>query len=79
MVITSGPGVDKTTLVNSILETLKAKKQNCLFGAPTGRTVKRMNESTGLEAKTIHRLLDFIPLTLKHNRNNRLTYGGFCG
>jgi len=59
LVITGGPGVGKTTLVNSILMLLRAKKVKCLLCAPTGRAAKRLSESTGLEAKTIHRLLEF--------------------
>ena len=59
LVITGGPGVGKTTLVNSILLVLKAKKIRCLLCAPTGRAAKRLGETTGLEAKTIHRLLEF--------------------
>jgi exodeoxyribonuclease V alpha subunit len=61
LVITGGPGVGKTTLVNTILLILRAKKVNCLLCAPTGRAAKRLSETTGLEAKTIHRLLDVAP------------------
>ena len=60
-VITGGPGVGKTTLVNSILKILRAKQVNVLLCAPTGRAAKRLSESTGLEAKTIHRQLEFDP------------------
>jgi exodeoxyribonuclease V alpha subunit len=59
LVITGGPGVGKTTLVNSILRILRAKKLEVLLCAPTGRAAKRLSESTGLEAKTIHRLLEY--------------------
>ncbi|MFZ4683420.1 MAG: ATP-dependent DNA helicase, partial [Terrimicrobiaceae bacterium] len=61
LVITGGPGVGKTTLVNSILLILRGKKINCLLCAPTGRAAKRLTETTGLEAKTIHRLLEYQP------------------
>ena len=61
LVITGGPGVGKTTLVNSILRVLRAKDVKCLLCAPTGRAAKRLSESTGLPAKTIHRLLEFQP------------------
>jgi exodeoxyribonuclease V alpha subunit len=61
LVITGGPGVGKTTIVNSILRILSAKDVNLLLCAPTGRAAKRMNEATGLEAKTIHRLLEVDP------------------
>src|SRR5260370_26497902 len=63
LVITGGPGVGKTTLVQSILLILRAKKLDCLLCAPTGRAAKRLSEVTGLEAKTIHRLLEFQPAT----------------
>jgi exodeoxyribonuclease V alpha subunit len=54
LVITGGPGVGKTTLVNAILLILRAKKVRCLLCAPTGRAAKRLSETTGVEAKTIH-------------------------
>ncbi len=69
MVITGGPGVGKTTLVNSILTILDAKKLRILLAAPTGRAAKRLTESTGLEAKTIHRLLEFDPMEHGFKRN----------
>ena len=63
MVITGGPGVGKTTLVNSILKILLAKTVTIALCAPTGRAAKRLSESTGIEAKTIHRLLETDPRT----------------
>ena len=61
LVITGGPGVGKTTLVNAILRILAAKGVKLLLCAPTGRAAKRMAEATGFEAKTIHRLLEVDP------------------
>lgn len=62
LVITGGPGVGKTTLVNSILKILKAKHLRIALAAPTGRAAKRLFECTGMEAKTLHRLLETNPI-----------------
>lgn len=61
LVITGGPGVGKTTLVNSILKIVAAKGPGIALCAPTGRAAKRLAESTGREATTIHRLLEADP------------------
>ncbi len=60
-VLTGGPGVGKTTIVNSILKLVEARNTRVLLCAPTGRAAKRLAESAGAEAKTIHRLLEFDP------------------
>ena len=75
MIITGGPGVGKTTIVNSILKIFTAKKLKVVLCAPTGRAAKRMSETTGMTAKTIHRLLEFDPKTggFKHNADHKLT------
>jgi exodeoxyribonuclease V alpha subunit len=70
LVITGGPGVGKTTLLNAILKIFCAKKLRPVLCAPTGRAAKRMSESTGLEAKTVHRLLEFDPKTGKFKRDH---------
>ena len=69
LVITGGPGVGKTTLVNSILTIMAAKGVKPLLCAPTGRAAKRLSESTGLEARTIHRLLEVNPANGQFKRN----------
>ncbi len=69
LIITGGPGVGKTTLVNTILLILRAKKVRCNLCAPTGRAAKRLSETTGLEAKTVHRLLEVQPGTGAFQRN----------
>ena len=61
LVITGGPGVGKTTIVNAILRILAAKGARLLLCAPTGRAARRMTETSGLEARTIHRLLEVDP------------------
>ena len=74
LILTGGPGVGKTTIVNAILRILLAKDVNVLLCAPTGRAAKRMNETTGQEAKTIHRLLEVNPIGggFKRNADNPL-------
>ena len=57
-VITGGPGTGKTTIIQCIIEIFKARNFSVCLCAPTGRAAKRLSEATGLEAKTIHRLLD---------------------
>ena len=73
-VITGGPGVGKTTIVNAVLRIVRAKGVRARLCAPTGRAAKRLAESTGLEASTIHRLLEFDPATggFRHGRDQPL-------
>lgn len=74
MVVTGGPGTGKTTLVKTLLKVLESKKLNIKLCAPTGRAAKRLSETTGLEATTIHRLLEIDQAYggFKHNEENRL-------
>lgn len=59
--LTGGPGTGKTTITHCIIQMLQAYGHTVLLAAPTGRAAKRLSEATGLEAKTIHRLLEFKP------------------
>jgi exodeoxyribonuclease V alpha subunit len=68
-VITGGPGVGKTTLVNALVAVLHADERQVLLAAPTGRAAKRLAESTGMPAQTLHRLLEMSPETSRFQRN----------
>ncbi|MGD0016701.1 MAG: ATP-dependent RecD-like DNA helicase [Verrucomicrobiia bacterium] len=70
-VITGGPGVGKTTIVNDIVKILRAKNCQVLLAAPTGRAAKRMSEATGAPAQTIHRLLKYDPREGGFTHNER--------
>ncbi len=74
MIVTGGPGVGKTTVVNAIVKVIRAKQLEVILAAPTGRAAKQMSETTHLPAKTIHRLLEFDPRTFafKHDGANPL-------
>ncbi len=61
LIITGGPGTGKTTIIKAIIRIFRALKLQILLAAPTGRAAKRMQEATGHEAKTIHRLLEYSP------------------
>ncbi|WP_034629873.1 SF1B family DNA helicase RecD2 [Desulfotruncus alcoholivorax] len=69
LVITGGPGTGKTTIIKAIMRVFMALKLKVLLAAPTGRAAKRMQEATGYEAKTIHRLLEFVPQKGGFQRN----------
>ena len=58
LVITGGPGTGKTTTINTIIQYFESEGMDIALAAPTGRAAKRMSETTGYEAKTIHRLLE---------------------
>lgn len=73
MVLTGGPGTGKTTTTQGVIAALKHMGMRILLAAPTGRAAKRMSEATGMEAKTIHRLLEFNPKDgYKRNDENPL-------
>lgn len=67
-VITGGPGTGKTTIIKCIIELLKQQNQKFVLMAPTGRASKRLSDSTGEEAKTIHRALEVAPNATTTNR-----------
>ncbi len=77
MVIAGGPGTGKTTTINVIIKLFKEQKLKIALTAPTGRAAKRMTQVTGLEAKTVHRLLETeisgTEHTFKHNESNPLS------
>ena len=63
LIVTGGPGTGKTTTINSIIKFFETEGMDILLAAPTGRAAKRMTETTGYEAKTIHRLLELSKLS----------------
>jgi exodeoxyribonuclease V alpha subunit len=70
-VVTGGPGVGKTSSLDALLKIVAAKGIKVALAAPTGRAAKRMNEQTGLEAKTIHRVLEVNPKHGGFSRNEK--------
>lgn len=71
LVVTGGPGVGKTTIVRAILALFARAQVDVRLAAPTGRAAKRMTEATGVEATTLHRLLEFDPKTATFKRDDR--------
>ncbi len=69
LALTGGPGTGKTTTVLGIIDIFRRLRMSVLLCAPTGRAAKRLTETTGMEAKTIHRLLEFNPHTGKFTKN----------
>lgn len=76
MVLTGGPGTGKTFCTRTIVALWKAMGKKIGLAAPTGRAAQRMSEVTGLEAKTLHRMLEFEPATMgfKRDKDNPLPY-----
>ncbi|WP_425538550.1 SF1B family DNA helicase RecD2 [Microaceticoccus formicicus] len=77
-VITGGPGTGKTTIIKSVVDIASAIENKVVLCAPTGRAAKRLEESTGIPASTIHRLLKYTKqddgyLTFEHDRNNPIS------
>jgi exodeoxyribonuclease V alpha subunit len=71
VVITGGPGVGKTTIVRAMLSVLEQSRLSFELAAPTGRAAKRLAETTGKPASTIHRLLEFEPRSASFARNHK--------
>jgi exodeoxyribonuclease V alpha subunit len=74
-ILTGGPGTGKTSTIRAILRLLQTKRKQALLAAPTGRAAKRLSESTGQEARTIHRLLEVSPgegFKFQRNQDNPL-------
>lgn len=76
-IITGGPGTGKTTIINTIANIYQNMGYNIMLCAPTGRATKRIEESSGIEAKTIHRMLGYMPLgdgfgKFEYNEDNTL-------
>ncbi|MDD2619197.1 MAG: ATP-dependent RecD-like DNA helicase [Syntrophomonadaceae bacterium] len=69
LIITGGPGTGKTTIINALVRIFKGLKLKITMAAPTGRAAKRMQETTGWDALTVHRLLEFNPREGNFKRN----------
>lgn len=74
LIITGGPGTGKTTIINNITKIFKKNDKEIILAAPTGRAAKRLSESCNEEAKTIHRILGYIPvndgMVFEHDEDN---------
>lgn len=75
-VITGGPGVGKTTIVRALVQILEQKQLKLVLAAPTGRAAKRLEESTGHPASTLHRLLEFTPGANRFARDDKMPLEG---
>ena len=71
LVITGSPGTGKSTILNFVIKIFEKENKSVLLGAPTGRASKRLYETTGKEAKTIHRLLNYNPKLNKFLKNEK--------
>lgn len=78
LVITGGPGTGKTTVIKAVVDLFEKNAYNIALAAPTGRAAKRMEEATGREAQTIHRLLGYkpleFPMTFEYNEESPLPF-----
>lgn len=72
LIITGGPGTGKTTTINTIIKFFESEGMDILLAAPTGRAAKRMTETTGYEARTIHRLLELSKMS--EDQENKFSF-----
>ncbi|MBP5286182.1 MAG: ATP-dependent RecD-like DNA helicase [Kiritimatiellae bacterium] len=75
-IITGGPGVGKTTIIRALVDIFSARRLEVVLAAPTGRAAKRMGESVGADAQTIHRLLKWNPVTNDFTYDEENPYPG---
>ena len=75
-ILTGGPGTGKSTSIRALIMLLRTRKVDVALAAPTGRAAKRLSETTGMQAKTLHRLLEYAPHDNSYQRNedNPLPY-----
>jgi len=72
LIVTGGPGTGKTTTINTIIKFFESEGMELLLAAPTGRAAKRMTETTGYEARTIHRLLELSKMS--EDQENKFSF-----
>ncbi len=70
-ILTGGPGTGKSTITGNLIRLVLSFGQNVLLAAPTGRAAKRLSEATGLEAMTIHRLLEYVPASNSFKKDRK--------
>lgn len=73
-ILSGGPGTGKTTTINTIIRYFEAEKLDILLAAPTGRAAKRMEEATGYEARTIHRMLELSGMPAEGNSGRNIRF-----